>query len=204
MPTSGSRLKPPPPPDEGALSDAILARQAQAHPAAFAPLYQRYRERVLAFCRLRLRDPAEAEDAASATFLKALQALPAFDDRADSFRSWLFRIAHNEVVDRQRRWARHPVTPLLAALTVADATAGPDVVAEAADDARRLRQLLAQLPPREQAVLALRAAGLPTAEIARSLGVSDPAVRTAQWRAIQRLRPHRPAAPTGAEEAVCV
>src|SRR5690349_4725099 len=88
------------------VSDADLVRQAQAAPAEFAVLYERYRIPVLTYCTARLRNHAEAEDAASAIFIKALHALPRFSERGDAFRSWLFAIAHNEITDRQRRLHR--------------------------------------------------------------------------------------------------
>lgn len=53
------------------LNDSELVRRAQFDSADFAPLYLRYRDRVLRYCFYRLGDRAEAEDAASAVFVKA-------------------------------------------------------------------------------------------------------------------------------------
>ena len=90
--------------------DAALVRLAQVSPAAFEPLYLRYRDRILAYCYRRLGHLHEAEDTASAVFVAALRGLAAFDDRGreDSFRAWLFRIAHNEVAMKHRSRTRHP------------------------------------------------------------------------------------------------
>ena len=174
------------PPD--AASDAALVCLARVSPRAFEPLYLRYRDRVLAYCYRHLGTHAEAEDAASAVFVAALRGLAGFRDRDDSFRAWLFRIAHNEVAMRHRHRSRHPVAPLDAAAQAADPAASPEEGAVLADDQRRLAALLAGLPPRERAVLELRVADLTTAEIARVLGIGEPTVRTAQSRAIARLR----------------
>src|SRR4051794_5777713 len=86
--------------------DAELVRQAQRRPEAFAPLYLAYRDLILNYCYYRLHNRVEAEDAASSTFVKALHGIQRFRDGSDSFRSWLFRIAHNEVVDRLKQDAR--------------------------------------------------------------------------------------------------
>jgi RNA polymerase sigma-70 factor (ECF subfamily) len=147
--------------------DGCLVRAAQRAPAAFEPLYLRYRDRVFAYCYYHLGDRAEAEDAASAVFVKALGHLRGFHDRHGSFRAWLFRIAHNEVADRHKRRDRRPEAPLASARAAADPGRSPEDQAVLADDRRRLLVLLAALPARERAVLELRAAGLETAEIAR-------------------------------------
>jgi RNA polymerase sigma-70 factor (ECF subfamily) len=168
--------------------DADLVRQAYRQPAAFEPLYLRYRDRVFAYCAYRLTDTAEAEDAASAVFLKALHALPDFRDREGSFRTWLFRIAHNEVADRYRRRTRRPEASLDLVAGLIDPAASPEEVALAADAASRLRALLGTLPPREREVLELRLAGLSTTEIASVLGIREQSVWTAQSRALARMR----------------
>ena len=81
---------------------------AQYSPMRFEPLYLRYRDPILAYCYRRLGNRAEAEDAASTIFIAALRGLRTFHDRGkeDSFRSWLFRIAHNEVAMHHRRRSR--------------------------------------------------------------------------------------------------
>jgi RNA polymerase sigma-70 factor (ECF subfamily) len=47
---------------------------------------------------VRIGDKTEAEDIAVEVFLKALQSLKSYEERA-SYAAWLFRIAHNMVVD---------------------------------------------------------------------------------------------------------
>jgi RNA polymerase sigma-70 factor (ECF subfamily) len=177
-----------PSPLDHQVGEAELVRRAQRHPSDFTPLYLAYRDRVLTYCAYRLRDPAEAEDAASAIFVKAFHALPAFRDRESSFRSWLFRIAHNEVVDRQKHGTRHSSAPLDAAHELIDPAPSPEEAAITADALARLRGLLATLPPRERSVLELRLTDLSSREIATVLGISEQNVWTAQSRALHRMR----------------
>ena len=68
------------------MDDAALVKLTQGSPQAFDPLFQRYRHPVLAFCYRQLGDRDEAEDVASAAFVSALQGLPQFQDRGNSFR----------------------------------------------------------------------------------------------------------------------
>ena len=169
------------------LSDSELVWRAQFDAVDFAPLYLRYRDRVLRYCLYRLGDLAEAEDAASAVFMKALAGLAGYRDGA-SFAPWLFRIAHNEVVDCHKRRFRHPVTALSFAGELADPLPSPEDAAVTSDALRRLRALLSTLPARERAVMELRLTDLTTSEIAAVLTISEGNVRTAQSRALTRLR----------------
>jgi RNA polymerase sigma-70 factor (ECF subfamily) len=168
--------------------DAELVRAAQAMPRAFAPLYLRYRDPIMNYCYYRLGNHEESEDAASVIFIKALDHLPRFVDRDDSFRTWLFRIAHNEIADRHRQRARHTESPLDQEQGLRDAASPLEDAAIVMDNRIRVRQMLAQLPPQERAVLELRTADLTTREIAEVLQISEQSVRTAQSRAVSRLR----------------
>lgn len=169
------------------LDDSELVRRAQFDTVDFAPLYLRYRDRVLRYCLYRLGDVTEAEDAASAVFMKALVGLEGFRDDG-AFRPWLFRIAHNEVVDHHKRRFRHSEIALSLAADLVDPLQSPEDAAVTADAIRRLRALLGTLPPRERAVLELRLTDLTTSEIAAVLAISEENVRTAQSRALARLR----------------
>jgi RNA polymerase sigma-70 factor (ECF subfamily) len=176
----------PLPADE--VGDAELVRRAQRHAAEFGPLYLRYRDRVFRYCLYRLGDLSEAEDATSAVFVKALRGITSVHDNATSFRPWLFRIAHNEIVDRYKRGARRWETGFAAADDLVDPGPSPEEAALTVEAGGRLRSLLSGLPPRERAVLELRLADLTTAEIAAVLGITVGGVWTAQSRGLAKVR----------------
>jgi len=176
------------PPPDPAAGDAVLAAAARVDVQAFAILYERYRDDLLRYAFYCLGEWDEAADATQQVFANAMAGLPRFEDRDDSFRPWLFRIAHNEVSTRLSRRSRRPQRPLLDAAEVVDSGPSPEELTIAADDHERLRALLACLPPERRRVCELRFAGLTDKEIARILGKSEGAVRTAQSRAIAQLR----------------
>jgi len=176
----------PSPTDE--VGDAELVRRAQGHATAFGPLYLRYRDRVLRYCLYRLGDLAEAEDATSAVFINALRGITSVHDDDTSFRPWLFRIAHNEVVDRYKRRALRSETALAAAADLVDPQPSLEEAAMTVEAVSHLRTLLDGLPPRERAVLELRLADLTTAEIAAVLGMTEGSVWTAQSRGLAKVR----------------
>ena|SRR5215211_1242402 len=175
-------------PGDGMSEERLLVLRAQQSSRAFEPLYLAYRDAVINYCCYRLGDRTEAEDAASTVFIKALHALPGFRDRDGSFRTWLFRIAHNEVVDRHRQRSRNPETPIDLLRDRPGADRSPEDLAAEVDAHERVRVLLASLPPRERDVLELRAAELDTNQIAAVLGITAVNVRSIQFRAIARLR----------------
>jgi RNA polymerase sigma-70 factor (ECF subfamily) len=165
--------------------EAVLA--AQADRAAFAVLYRRYLDRVYGYCFYLLGDHHDAEDATERTFLAALAAIDRFRDQGSSFRAWLFRIAHNQLANTLRGRGRRGTTPL-DALPELPGGDDPAHVADRADEARRVRRALAQLPEERRQVLVLRFVdGLTAREIGEVVGRSEGAVRVLQHRALRDL-----------------
>ena len=184
-----------------AAADLAAVELAQADPRAFAPLYTRYAPIVLNYCRRRIADPDAAADATSLIFTRALAGLPTFrPDPARSgstFRSWLFTIAHNVVIDTRRRHRPHVSLDRQVGATgeasgdprwLTDPSASPEELAIRADDSERVQAMLQRLPERQRRIVELRIAGLTGAEIARALGMSTSAVKSAQYRAYGTLR----------------
>ena len=165
--------------------EAALVAAAKRDRRAFAPLYHRYAVRVYRYCYRRLGTREAAEDATSLVFTKALAALPTC--REETFRSWLFAIAHNVIADRVRA-PDGAHAPLDVAVEIEDAAPSPEERAIADDEGRRLRALLEHLTPDQREVVELRLNGLNGPETARVLGRSHGAVKVAQFRAYDRLR----------------
>ena len=118
-----------PPPDERAAEDAGLVAEALAGSSeAYRVLVERYQRPVLGLVARMVRDPGLAEDLAQEAFVRAFRNLHRFDP-GRSFRSWLFKIAHNRTIDHLR--IKSPPT---VALEVSSADGGESwEVLEAAD-----------------------------------------------------------------------
>jgi RNA polymerase sigma-70 factor (ECF subfamily) len=106
----------------------------------------------------------------------------------------LFTIAHNVVIDLWRRDRQH--RSLDHGLPILDPTESPEDLAIGAEEASRVRHLLARLPERHRAIVELRLAGLSTAETAATLGISVAATKSLQFRAYRTLRELLESSPT--------
>jgi RNA polymerase sigma-70 factor, ECF subfamily len=176
--------------DDGELptcaeTEADLIARAMHDPQAFALLYRQYLDLVYRYCYHRLGSKEAAEDVTSQVFAKAFAALSTYRGERP-FRSWLFAIAHNSIVDTHR--ARRTHQPLDVAGDVIDPTASPEDLALAAERGRAVQTLLAALTPDQARVIELRLVGLTEVEIARVLDRRPGAIRALQFRALSRLR----------------
>lgn len=170
-----------------------LVRRAQKNdPAAFGQLYEEHFDRIYRYIVLRVRNQADAEDLTQQVFLKALEHIGSYRYRGMPFSSWLFRIAHNQVVDHWKKKSREKVK-LLTQDEMAEAGALSDD--DPADQAERkvgLEQLAAaceRLSDGQREVISLRfAGGLSVAETAKVMGKREGAVKVLQHAALKKLR----------------
>src|SRR4029453_9434195 len=167
------------------VSDAVGGSQA-----AFEQILRRYQRPVISLIVRMIGDPAQAEDLAQETFVKAFRHLKSFDSTR-RLSSWLFRIAHNTTLDALRRLK--PEVVELEGLSEGDprrdpaAPAAPDPLEHAALGAALNRSLLS-LRPAYRAAIALRYdQQLPFDEIGRILGVPEVTARTYVHRARKEL-----------------
>ena len=168
-------------------TDLADVRAAQADHAAFGTLYRRYLDRVYGYSFYLLGDHHDAEDATERTFLAALGAIDQFRDEGATFRSWLFRIAHNQLANALRARSRRRDESLDGVREPAAAD-DPARLASLADDARRLRESVASLSEDRRQVVILRFVdGLTSREIGEVLGRTEGAVRVLQHRALREL-----------------
>ena len=153
-----------------------------------ARLFRRWSGPLLRFTGRMLGNASEAEEVTQDVFLKVIARAGQYDGRA-SVASWLFAIAANACRDRLRQGARRQKVSLD---SVAEAAA-PDVPVDVrlAERQRRasVRRALACLSDEQRVVLVLaRYHGLPYAEIARALSISEGAVKTRIFRAMETLK----------------
>lgn len=171
-----------------AADEARLIRRAREYDrSAIGELYERHVQPIHRYISLRVSDGQTAEDITSEVFLHALEGLQTFEHRGVRFSAWLYRIAHDRVIDYYRRQASHRGS---AELSEDLAGTGPDPhdVAVRSLDEQRLRACLEKLSEDQRLVVILRCIERqPADEVARQLGKTPGAVRTIQHRALAAL-----------------
>ena len=146
----------------------LLARSQAGDDSALDPLFERYEGPVFRFLFGILKDHHGAEDAMQETFVQALRHADGVNP--DTFRGWLFTVAHQQAVLQKRKEKRLPVQAGdLILLGLMDGH--NDDPAAQADDACRIRELLNLLPDAQRAVITARVfEGKKFREVAESLG----------------------------------
>ena len=169
-------------------SDDELVRLALVRIDDFAPLYSRYAMVIYRYAFNQVRDPEVANDLTAQVFIRAIERLHQYRPTPGAtFRSWLFTIARNIVVDHWRRQRPTRALDRVFGGLRSDAP-GPEDIAVHRSQMDDVRRAVDQLPSRYRDIVWLRLAGLTTAEIARALKVTEPALKSAQTRAYKRLR----------------
>jgi RNA polymerase sigma-70 factor, ECF subfamily len=165
--------------------DEALALQAYASRAAFAELYRRHADRVYRFCLGRTGSVYDAQELTSDTFLSALEGVRTY--RPGHFGAWLIGIARNKVALFYRR--RKQTVLLDESVPDRRPQAAVEQLVGQGLQLEKVAAALRAIAPDRAEALSLRVLGeLPTAEVARLMDRSEPAVRMLIHRAIADLR----------------
>lgn len=165
--------------------------------AMLEEMFTLHKQDLFSFCYRRLGDAEQAHDACGRIMLKALNGIESFTPHPErpgaTLRAWLFRIARNDLIDFQRtnKWTHsldrrdHEGNRMH---DPPDARRGPEAIVLANEADAHVRLMLHRLPDSQRSIVELRLAGLTGDEIAQTLNRTLSAVKSAQYRAYQKLR----------------
>lgn len=159
-------------------------------PEAVGWLYEQYFDRLYRYCYLKLGDATEAEDVTEQVFLKMIESINSFEWQGSSFASWLYRIAHNQIIDKHRRDARRPQVSLE---PIGDSLPSehddPHRLAEQNDLRANLLASLGQLTDLQAQVITLKfGSSLSNLEVASILDKTEGSIKSLQHSALDNLR----------------
>lgn len=162
----------------------LVQRAMRKDAAAFGQLYELHLDSIYRYIYYRVGNAAEAEDLTEQVFLKAWEHIGVYDDRGLPFAAWLYRMAHNLVIDyRRTRKVAEPLSELLV-----EKSAGPQETAELHMEMAAVAAALRQLSPDHQQIIILRfVQGCSHAQAAAIMGKSEGALRALQCRALTSL-----------------
>jgi RNA polymerase sigma-70 factor, ECF subfamily len=166
--------------------EVLYARVKQGDMAAFDELYARHAARLFGFLRSQLPTPADAEDVMHEAIMATLESREVVFDRG-SFRTWLYRIARNRVLNRARSQdrGRHALVRLAAD---DDRPAPADDRIARAEMLSALDDAVARLPPTLSALYHLRTSGLSYEEMAKVLDVPLGTIKSRASHMVDLLR----------------
>lgn len=169
--------------------DELIARAYYGDREAFGNLYERYLKPIYRYIYFRVGNVHEAEDLTDTVFIKAWESLPGVRLENLKFQAWLYRIAHNLVIDRYR--TLHPDSSIenLNQVHVEKDGHNPEAAFDNSEQTRVLAQKIAKLDPTLQEVLICRfILGYSHSETAEIMERSIVYIRVLQHRALQKLK----------------
>jgi RNA polymerase sigma-70 factor (ECF subfamily) len=175
------------------LDDARLIKliRRNGQRAAADELVRRYYDEILGFVRRQIADADTAIDLTQEIFISMLRTIGYYDPRRGAgFRTWLYRIATNKVVDyfRSRSFKRAALTIPLEEVEPIDASDFTKRL-EHRDFAERVCAFVGSLPPDTQKIFRLHVFGDYTfAEIARITELPEGSVKSRYYRLVNLLR----------------
>ena len=162
-----------------------VQRVGRGDQRAYRVLVDRYLGGITRFALRLLHDSAEAEEVAQETFLRLWTEAKAFEPRAQP-KTWLYRIARNQCIDRLRKRRSHGQEQELSDEESGDRPSGSFARKQAAE---RVEHALSKLPERQRAALTLvHYEGLSGAEACEVLDVSAEALESLLARGRRSLR----------------
>ena len=158
--------------------------------ASFAALYEHFYAQIFRYVSFKTGNPDEAEDVTAEVFVRMLESIHTFRWKGYQFSSWLYRIAHNLVMDHFRKSGRKKTVALENAARIAgDSSQDLDHNLDVNLTMQEVRGAMEGLTDLQKQVISLRfAAGLSVSETARAVGKKDNAVKALQHAGLKKLR----------------
>lgn len=168
-----------------------LVENARRGLEGFSRIYEYYYPRVFNYCLHRTMSKEVAEDITGETFLAAVSQLYDFDtSKGIRFGAWLYRVAHNKIIDSRRRYKFIPVD--IEKINLKDANSmNQEAVMRKFELQTQVTVVMADLKPRYQEILSYQYYGeLTNPEIAALLDLKISQVNVLIHRSLQAFKKH--------------
>ena len=159
----------------------LVNNAAKGSSEAFGQLYRLFIKQIYRYVYYQVGDKMTAEDITADVFFKALDHIDSCQGKEATFQAWLYRIAHNSVIDYFRSRKRQLSMESEIFHLKQDNAKGIE--------RRELFDIVSKLPANQRQIIILKfIAGLNNREIGKVLGKNEGAVRIMQMRALLSLR----------------
>jgi len=168
--------------------DQLIEKAISGDKEAFGHLYDHYFLQIFKYLLIRTDTREDAEDMTETVFIKAWEHLPDFGGKKKerNLRAWLFRIAHNTLIDSFRTKKR--CLSLESVSQNGSADPEPEKVILQNEEVERVHEAIKMLDEVSQQVIISRfISGLSHKETAQSVGINENNARIIQYRALRKL-----------------
>ncbi len=167
----------------------LISLATEGNSEAFGILYEKYIDQIYNYIYFRTSNGKDAEDICSRVFLRALRHIERYEDRGYPFSAWLYRIAHNLVVNWYRDSDRTDEVPLAEQYPPPTVDGTVEERIEMQDEEDRLMAIINSLPDDRKELLILKhVEGLTNFEIGEIMDRTEGAVKALYHRTLESLR----------------
>ncbi|MCF7830928.1 RNA polymerase sigma factor [Candidatus Gracilibacteria bacterium] len=173
--------------------EKLVGKSQQGCEKSFGRLFDLFFDKIFRYIQFRVAEN-EAEDLTSDVFLKVVENIKSYKTTKNaSFSAWIFRIAHNTVIDFYRRKKEllglNDETNEDFFLQIPDENPRPDEQTNTYYDIQKLKEALKSLPDNQREILEFKyLEGFSNTEIAHITGKSEGNIRVLQLRALREIR----------------
>ena len=173
--------------NEQLREELVLIEAAKADPTHFAPLYNKYYKQIFNYVYQRMESKDSAFDVTGQVFLKALTNLEKYIYKGVPFGSWLYRIAHNEVMQlfrnsKERRTVNADIGDLRFLCEESESPFFEEYIPA-------LKQLILKLNSQDLQLVEMRYfEKRPFREIAEILEITEVNAKVRMYRVIEKLK----------------
>lgn len=173
---------------EVGVRNLVKKAKSGGDPEAFGQLYDEYVSQIFRYVYYKVGNYADAQDLTGQTFLRAFENIQSYELRDVAFSSWLYRIAHNLVVDFFRKESKRNDVPIEGHSLGMSETGNPADELMASHESQQLYNALSRLTNNQREVIVLKFIdNLSNWQVAEIMAISVGAVKSAQKRALIAL-----------------
>jgi len=173
--------------------EKLVYKSQKGDEKSFAELFDIFYEKIFRYIRFRVEE-SEIDDLVSKVFLKVVENIKGFSPQKNAgFNAWIFRIAHNTVIDfyRQKRefLSIDPNEDDPYFIELEDKNPTPNKATNKNLDSKKIHDLLQKLAPVHREILELKYLNdFSNYEIAKITGKTEGNIRVIQLRALREMR----------------
>ncbi|MDH3324731.1 MAG: RNA polymerase sigma factor [Candidatus Peregrinibacteria bacterium] len=176
--------------------EKLVQKAKKGDEKSFAKLFDVFYDKIFRYVRFRV-DAPDTEDLVSEVFLKTVQNIQKYSKTHNAkFSSWIFRIAHNSVIDFYRKKRdflgidNDPETEDFF-IQIKDESPTPDEHTQQTIEIKKMHEVLKLIPANHREILVLKfLEGFSNTEISKITGKSEGNIRILQLRALREMRKH--------------